>query len=145
MVFCKLLEDWSVDLTHFTGAKVPQTCWDLTADLCYAPLVVFYPPEVVAASVLYIALQLKTVRVIEEKEGKRWFEVCRLSHAFVHSLRFFYHYSASQSFDISHLSYFESQFSISYFPSLCFVCSKGKTFAKITKKSRKTLSLCPPN
>ena len=79
LVFCKLLEDWSIDLSHFRRAKVPQTCWDLTADLYYSPLIVFYPPEVVAASVLYIALQLKTVRVIEEKEGKRWFEVCHVS------------------------------------------------------------------
>ena len=41
------------------------------------PLVVFYPPEVVAASILYIALHVKSVNVIEEKDGKRWFEVCQ--------------------------------------------------------------------
>lgn len=99
MLFCKLLEDWSIHLDHFRCAKVPQTCWDLTADLNYSPLVVFYPPEVVAASVLYIALQLKTIRVIEEKEGKRWFEVCHASTytaavptSFI-DLNFFLHHS----------------------------------------------------
>lgn len=75
LTFCKLLEDWAIDLGLFSSSKVPQLCWDLTLDLCYMPLVVFYPPEVVAASILYIALHVKSVNVIEEKDGKRWFEV----------------------------------------------------------------------
>ena len=74
-MFCKSLEDWAPDLDRFRKSNCPQICWNIINDLCYVPIMISYPPEAVAASVVYIALQTTSLEPVEEQGGKRWFEV----------------------------------------------------------------------
>eukprot|EP00111_Clytia_hemisphaerica_P017702 TCONS_00052375-protein len=75
LMFCKSLEDWLPDSNILHQSKLPQICWNMVNDLCYLPLVIFYPAEVVAASIVYIALEVTHLEIPEHKEGKRWFQV----------------------------------------------------------------------
>lgn len=75
LIFCQSLEDWCPDRHQWRQSNIPQICWNIINDLCYLPLAVIYPPEVVAATVLYIALKTTSVEVVEDKHDKRWFEV----------------------------------------------------------------------